>query len=153
MRISDLSSDVCSSDLADAVHRGVAAADDDDMLALGVEATVIEGGNVVAEALAVRRDQVIERGDHASSGIAGDVDLARLVDARRDQERVMLLAQRVPCRVLADREAEMEMDAALDEPVDAAHHHILLALEARDAIGEESEIGRASCRERECQNV
>src|SRR3546814_6184852 len=50
----------------------------------------------------------------------------------------MLLAQRVQCRVLADREAEMEMDAALDEPVDAAHHHILLELEARDAIGEES---------------
>src|SRR3546814_19248554 len=73
MRISDWSSDVCSSDL---------------MLALGVEATVIEGGNVVAEALAVRRDQVIERGDHASSGIAGDVDLASTVEARRDQEQI-----------------------------------------------------------------
>src|SRR3546814_17851885 len=45
---------------ADAVHRGVAAAEDDDMIALSVEATVLEGGNVVDEALAVRCDQVME---------------------------------------------------------------------------------------------
>src|SRR3546814_6003425 len=49
----------------------------------------------------------------------------------------MLLAQRVKRRILADREAEMKMDAALDEPVDAAHHDLLLQLEAGDAIGEE----------------
>src|SRR3546814_10593190 len=49
----------------------------------------------------------------------------------------MLLARRVKRRILADREAQMELDAALDEPVDAAHHDLLLQLEARDAIGEE----------------
>src|SRR3546814_1584800 len=49
----------------------------------------------------------------------------------------MLLAQRVKRRILADREAQMELDAALDEPVDAAHHDLLLQLEAGDAIGEE----------------
>src|SRR3546814_17422207 len=71
---------------ADAVHRGIAAADYDDMLVLGIEAAIVERGNVVAKALAVRRDQIVERSDHAFRRVAGDVDLARLVHARRDQE-------------------------------------------------------------------
>src|SRR3546814_823088 len=107
------------------------------MLVLGIEAASVERGNVVAKALAGRRDQIVERSDHAFRRVAGDVDLARLVHARRDQDHVMLLAQRVKRRILADREAQMELDAALDEPVDAAHHDLLLQLEARDAIGEE----------------
>src|SRR3546814_9481359 len=84
------------------------------MLVLGIEAAIVERGNVVAKALAVRRDQIVERSDHAFRRVAGDVDLARLVHARRDQDHVMLLAQRVKRRILADREAQMELDAALD---------------------------------------
>src|SRR3546814_3832810 len=96
MRISDWSSDACSFDLvaaieafdrfgaladrgADAVHRGVSAADDDDMPALRVEPAVVEGGDGVAEALAVRGDQIVERGDHPLGLIARYGDLACLV--------------------------------------------------------------------------
>src|SRR3546814_4114437 len=57
------------------------------MLVLGIEAAIVERGNVVAKALAVRRDQIVERSDHAFRRVAGDVDLARLVHARRDQDR------------------------------------------------------------------
>src|SRR3546814_8141456 len=52
---------------ADAVHRGIAAADYDDMLVLGIEAAIVERGNVVAKALAVRRDQIVERRDRKST--------------------------------------------------------------------------------------
>src|SRR3546814_20538576 len=82
------------------------------MVDLGIETAIVERGNVVAKALAVRRDQIVERSDHAFRRVAGDVDLACLVHARRDQDRVMLLAQRVKRRILADREAAMKKDAA-----------------------------------------
>src|SRR3546814_2315110 len=122
MRISDWSSDVCSSDLG------------------------------VAEALAVRGDQIVERGDHPLGLIARYGDLACLVDAGRDQHRIVAPAQYVERRVASDLEAEVEVDARLDEPLDPAHHDILLELEAGDAIGQQ-QIGRASCRERGCQYV
>src|SRR3546814_12516763 len=107
MRISDWSSDVCSSDLG------------------------------VAEALAVRGDQIVERGDHPLGLIARYGDLACLVDAGRDQHRIVAPAQYVERRVASDLEAEVEVDARLDEPLDPAHHDILLELEAGDAIGQQ----------------
>src|SRR3546814_11498359 len=102
MRISDWSSDACSFDLvaaieafdrfgaladrgADAVHRGVSAADDDDMPALRVEPAVVEGGDGAAEALVVRGDQLVERGDHPPGLLARYGAHACLVDAVRLQ--------------------------------------------------------------------
>src|SRR3546814_15991086 len=100
MRISDWSSDVCSSDLgaiaaieafdrgralpdrgAHAIHRGVAAADYHHALARRIEPAVVEGGHGIAIALAVRGDQIIERPDDTRAADAGRADPARLVDA------------------------------------------------------------------------
>src|SRR3546814_19012660 len=106
MRISDWSSDACSFDLvaaieafdrfgaladrgADAVHRGVSAADDDDMPALRVEPAVVEGGDGVAEALAVRGDQIVEHGDTPLGLLARYGDLACLLEPGRDKHAIM----------------------------------------------------------------
>ena len=56
---------------AHAIHRGVAAADDDDVLACGVERAVVEGRHRVAEALAVGRDEIVERGTMPSRPTPG----------------------------------------------------------------------------------
>src|SRR3546814_19563539 len=92
------------------------------MLVLGIEAAIVERGNVVAKALAVRRDQIVERSDQAFRRVAGDVDLARIVHASRDQDRVMLLAPSVKRRILAAREAQLDPDAALAPTHDDAHN-------------------------------
>src|SRR3546814_12348414 len=87
------------------------------MPALRVEPAVVEGGDGVAEALAVRGDQIVERGDHPLGLIARYGDLACLVDAGRDQHRIVAPAQYVERRVASDPEAEVEVDARLDEPL------------------------------------
>src|SRR3546814_5037171 len=46
---------------AHAVHRGVAAADDDDLLAPGIQRAALEVGDLVAEAMLVRRRQIGHR--------------------------------------------------------------------------------------------
>ncbi len=50
---------------AHAIHRRVAAADHHHALAQRIEAAAVEFGDCVAEALAVRCDQIVERLDHA----------------------------------------------------------------------------------------
>ena len=48
---------------AHAVHRGVAAADDDDILVLRIQSAVLEGWYCIAETLPIGRDQKLERRD------------------------------------------------------------------------------------------
>src|SRR3546814_16846620 len=104
------------------------------MPALRVEPAVVEGGDGVAEALAVRGDQIVERGDHPLGLIARYGDLACLVDAGRDQQRLVAPAQYVERRVASDLEAEVAVDARPDEPHDPAQHDILHKLEPGEAI-------------------
>src|SRR3546814_5354094 len=149
MRISDWSSDVCSSDLddfhaflfgigdftlrarhvfpvaaiealdrlrplpdrrANAVHRSVAAADHDDILVLGVQAAVLKLGHGIAKADAVGGSQIIECLHYAARADAGRLDVAGLVDASGDQDRVMTLAQLVHGGVADDFEILMKED-------------------------------------------
>ena len=70
--------------LADAVHGGVAAAHHDHVLALGVQFARLDFRNDVTQVLAVRGDQVIQRGDHALAAAARDGQVARGVDADGD---------------------------------------------------------------------
>src|SRR3546814_14176400 len=93
MRISDWSSDVCSSDL-------------DDILVLGVQAAVLKLGHGIAKADAVGGSQIIERLHYAARADAGRLDVARLVDASGDQDRIMTLAQIVHGGVSADFEID-----------------------------------------------
>src|SRR3546814_2060030 len=136
MRISDWSSDVCSSDLpvapidalhrlcalahggADAVHRRVAAADDDDVLAFRVHRAAIKLRDIITKALAVGRDQIIERLHHAVIAHTRRLDLTRLVNARRDQQRIMPGTKLLERRVAAHLEIEMNVDARLPQPLD-----------------------------------
>ena len=50
---------------AHAIHRGIAAANDDDILALGVQRAAFKCGNSISKALAVRRGQIIQCRHHA----------------------------------------------------------------------------------------
>src|SRR3546814_11723943 len=114
MRISDWSSDVCSSDLftlrarhvfpvaaiealdrlrplpdrrANAVHRSVAAADHDDILVLGVQAAVLKLGHGIAKADAVGGSQIIECLHYHARADAGCLDDAGISGATSAQER------------------------------------------------------------------
>src|SRR6185437_8961288 len=66
---------------AHAIHRRVAAADDHDVLAGGVERAAVESRQRVAQALAVRRRQILHRGYDIAETDAGTGHVARLVDA------------------------------------------------------------------------
>ncbi len=79
--------------MRDAIHRGVAAADHDHVLAGGIERAGFELRHAVAETLAVAGDQIVERRDDVLGTGARRLQLARLVDAGRDQQRIVLLAQ------------------------------------------------------------
>ena len=122
---------------AHAIHRRVAAADDHDILARGVEPAVVEGGDRIAEALAVRGDQVFERGHDIAEPAAGHLDLARPVDAGRDQHRVVAFADLGEAGIAADFEAAVEDDAALFEQGDAASDDGLFELEIGDAVDQQ----------------
>src|SRR6185312_5330855 len=80
---------------AHAIHGRIAATDDHDILARGIEAAVLERRNAVAEPLAVGGGEIVERFDHARRADARRLALARFVDAGCDQDRVVPLAQRL----------------------------------------------------------
>jgi hypothetical protein len=67
---------------AHAIHRGVAAADDDDILARGRSEPSSMAGTASPKPLAVRSGEIVERLDHALRADARRLDVARLVDAR-----------------------------------------------------------------------
>src|SRR5690606_2305654 len=96
---------------AHAVHRSVAAADDDDALALRVQFAGIEFRHVVAEALAVRGGQVVDGADDAGGTRVRPAEVAALVDAGGDDHGVVLAADRVEGEVLADIAVQHELDA------------------------------------------
>ena len=77
---------------ADAIHRGVAAADDDDIFVGGIEGAIVEVGHRIAKALAVRGGEIIKCLDNTCAANARRFDAARFVNAGRDQDRVMFLA-------------------------------------------------------------
>src|SRR5690606_35097902 len=122
---------------AHAVHGSVAAADDDDALALRVQFAGIEFRHVVAEALAVRGGQVVDGADDAGGTRVRPAEVAALVDAGGDDHGVVLAADRVEGEVFADIAVQHELDAGLFQLGDPLHHHVLLQLEAGDAIGHE----------------
>src|SRR3546814_3800103 len=72
------------------------------------------------------------------SADAGRLDVAGLVDASGDQDRVMTLAQLVHGGVAADFEILMKDDAPLRQAIDATLDDMLFQLEARDAIGQQA---------------
>ena len=123
---------------AHAVHGGVAAADHDDVAARGVELAAVIGRDAVAEADAVRGDQVVERRrDPGRAGARGD-QLAGRIDADSDQDRVVAGAQLVQAGVAADLEAEFELDAAIGQAGGAPLDHVLFQLEAGDAVDQQA---------------
>ncbi len=104
------------------------------MLAERVERAVFIGRHHVAEALLVRRGEVIERFHHPRRADAGRTDRARLVDAGADHDRVVTLAQVFHRGIATDLEILVEDDAAVLEPLDAALDDRLFQLEAWDAV-------------------
>ncbi len=123
---------------AHAIHRRVAAADHDDIPARGIERAVVEQGHRVAQPLAVAGGEKIERGNDIAETDAGGRDVARSVDAGRDEERVMARAQLGEARVAPDLELEMERDAALAQQSVAPLDHALLQLEVGNAVDEQT---------------
>ncbi len=69
---------------------------------------------------------------------AGAGDVARLVDAGRDQDGVVARAQLGEAGVAADLEIEMEADAAIGEQLVAARDDLLLQLEVGDAVDQQA---------------
>ncbi len=124
---------------AHAIHRRVAAADDGDVFAFGIERPIVEVGNSIAQAFAVGSDQIIERGhDALRAAIPGASSLAWLVDAGGDEDGIMFRAQLIERGVTADFEIQLEFDAAIGEPLHAALHDFFLQLEVRDAVDQQS---------------
>src|SRR3546814_17063764 len=106
------------------------------MLVLCVQDDVLKQGDGKAKDDAVGGIQIIECLHYAARADAGRLDVAGLVDASGDQDRVMTLAQLVHGGVAADFEILMKDDApprpAIDPNLDDMHFQ----LEDRDAIGQ-----------------
>ena len=119
---------------ANAIHRGIAAANDDDILALGIQRAAFKSGYSIAKALAVGRGQIIQCRHHAIKIAARQRHRACLVHAGRNQHGVMLGAQCVHRGVTANFKIGVEMDARILKPLHAAHDDVFLQLKSGDAI-------------------
>src|SRR3546814_13858359 len=100
---------------------------------------VLKLGHGIAKADAVGGSQIIECLHYAARADAGRLDVAGLVDASGDQDRVMTLAQLVHGGVAADFEILMKDDAPLRQAIDATPDDMLFQLEARAAIGQQAD--------------
>ena len=119
---------------AHAVHRRVAAADHHDALAVRVQRAVLEFRHGIAEVLPGRGGQVVDGAHDAVDLAVIAVQLARLVDARRHDHRVVRLADLGEGDVAADLAAQPEGHAAIGQLRVAPLDDVLLQLEAGDAV-------------------
>ena len=123
--------------VADAVRAGVAAADDDDVLArrgdpAGARAASARGsGPSCVGDPAVAHVEVVHREVDAVQLAARAPEVARDARADRQHDRVELLAQLVAGDVDADVHAAAQLDALVDELLHAALDDALLDLEVR----------------------
>ena len=100
---------------------------------------VVEGGDLVAQALAVAGGQELERRHDAVQAAAGRHQVARPVDAGGDEDRRMALAQLGEAGPLAaDIAGEVEVDAAVAQMARTPLDHRLLQLEAGDAVDQQA---------------
>ncbi len=121
---------------ADAVGSRVAAADDDDVLVLGVDVTAVFE---IAREQALRvGGQELHREVNAGELAARDLEIARLRRARRQQQRVVLGAQLLRIDVLADVGVRDELDAGRAQQVDAAVDDALVELHVRNAVHQQA---------------
>src|SRR3546814_10129004 len=119
MRISDWSSDVCSSDLVELRH-------------------------AVTEALAVGGGEKVHRRKDIAEAAARHLDVARPVHAGGDEDGVVAAAQGGEAFGAADVAVEVEDDPAAPQKVGTEAHHLLLQLEVGAAVDHQAaEIGRA----------
>ena len=123
---------------AHAVHGGIAAADHRHVLAGGIQGAVVEGRHGVAQALAVRGGQVVERRLHVVEAGTRQLEVARLVDAGGDQQGVMALAQFAQGHVASDVAVQVVAHAGVLDQLGAALDHVLFELEIRDAVDQQA---------------
>src|SRR5262249_48450970 len=123
---------------AHAVHRGVAAAPHDPVLAPGVERPGVEVGHRVAHSTAVGRGEIVEGGDNAGQAHAGGRDVTRLVDAGCEQHRRMTRAQFGERDVAADLAVEHDRYFGIAQQLLAPLHDVLLELEVGDAVDQQA---------------
>ena len=120
---------------ADAVGAGVAAADDDDVLALGGnEGAVLDA---VQEAFGVGVEE-LHREMNALEVAAFDGQIARLGRAGAEDDGVEFAEQIVRRIILADFGVGAERDAFRGHLIDAALHQGLVQLHIRDAVHEQA---------------
>jgi hypothetical protein len=119
--------------VADAVGAGVAAADDDDVLARRGDRGHVRG----VRDPAVAPGEVLHRRVDAVQLAPGDGQVARHARARGEDDRVELRAQVAERDVDADVDAEPQLDALGHELLHAALDDGLLDLEVGDAEAHE----------------
>ena len=121
---------------ADAVGAGVAAADDDDVLALGVDEAAVRV--LVENGLGVGGEELHREMD-ALELAAFDGQIARLGGAGAEDDGVEVLEQLFGGDVFADLGVADELDAFVFEQLDAAQDDFLLVeLHVRDAVHEQA---------------
>src|SRR6478736_3319959 len=120
---------------ADAVRAGVAATDDDDVLAGGVD----RAGTIVAENGLGVGGEKLHRKVHSLEAAALDGQVARLGGAGADDRGVILLEEDLGLDVVADVGVADELDALLLHELDAAQDDLLLVqLHVGDAVHEQA---------------
>src|SRR6478736_4512101 len=120
---------------ADAVRAGVAATDDDDVLAGGVD----RAGTIVAENGLGVGGEKLHRKVHSLELAALDGQVARLGGAGADDRGVVLLEEDLGLDVVTDVGVADELDALLLHELDAAQDDLLLVqLHVGDAVHEQA---------------
>ncbi len=119
---------------AHAIHRGVAAAHHHHVAPCRVQGAGLEIRHRVAQAVPVRREQVVQRRHDPRQAGAGAADVARLVDAGGDQHAGMARAQVVQADVAADLAVQVKDDPGLLQQLPAPEHDVLFQLEVGDAV-------------------
>src|SRR3546814_3279103 len=119
MRISDWSSDVCSSDLAAAVHRGIAAAEHQHALADPSDGAEVDVGQPVEADVDVRR----------AFPAPGQVEVAPARGAAADEDGVEVLRKQFLHRI--DAPVADELDAQVEDVAAFLVDHLLGQAETR----------------------
>ncbi len=79
-----------------------------------------KSGTVSPSPFAVRGNEIIERRQDPFETDTRRLDLARFVGPGGDEHGVVLAAQLFKCRIAADFEIQLELDAAFGKPLHAA---------------------------------
>ena len=121
-----------------AIHGRITATDNHDALAAGIHAAVFIARHSIAQTDPVGRGKIFQSGQYIPCARSRQGQVPGLVNARRQQHRLVLCPQVHERNIAAHITVEDKLDTALCQIVGTPLHHVLFQLEAGNAVDEKS---------------